>query len=131
MKLIQRIMATALALTLLLGMLPAPAAAVTPAQTAETAPTEKPTEVVTGEGSIIEIGDDWETRYPYGAFAFAAGEAAVAEDGGALTVPVYRMGWAVAIGAISGMGDGTLAPGGTATRAQVAKIMQVFLTALR
>ena len=40
------------------------------------------------------------------------------------------MGWAVAIGAISGMGDGTLAPGGTATRAQVAKIMQVFLTAL-
>ena len=41
------------------------------------------------------------------------------------------MGWAAAIGAISGMGDGTLAPGGTATRAQVAKIMQVFLTALR
>ena len=37
------------------------------------------------------------------------------------------MGWAVAIGAISGMGDGTLAPGGTATRAQVAKIIQVFL----
>ena len=41
------------------------------------------------------------------------------------------MGWAAAIGAVSGMGDGTLAPGGTATRAQVAKIMQVFLTALR
>jgi len=41
------------------------------------------------------------------------------------------MGWAVAVGMISGMGDGTLNPGGTATRAQVAKIMQVFLTALR
>ena len=41
------------------------------------------------------------------------------------------MGWAVAVGMISGMGDGTLAPGGTATRAQVAKIVQVFLAALR
>ena len=94
MKLIQRILAAALTLTLLLGMLPASAAAVTPAQTAEIAPAEKPTEVVTGEGAAIEIGDDWETKYPYGAFAFAVGEAAVAEDGGALTVPVYRMGGA-------------------------------------
>ena len=50
MKLNRRITATALALTLLFGMLPAPAAAVTPAQ------------VVTGEGTVIEIGDDWETK---------------------------------------------------------------------
>ena len=37
------------------------------------------------------------------------------------------MGWAVAVGAVNGMGDGTLSPGGTATRAQVAKIILVFL----
>ena len=41
------------------------------------------------------------------------------------------MAWAVAIGAVSGMGDGTLAPGGSATRAQVAKIIEVFLSAIR
>ncbi len=62
MKLNRRITATALALTLLFGMLPAPAAVVTPAQAAEAAPAEKPAEVVTGEGTVIEIGDDWETK---------------------------------------------------------------------
>ena len=36
------------------------------------------------------------------------------------------MQWAVGSGLLSGNGDGTLAPKGTATRAQVAKILMVF-----
>jgi len=36
------------------------------------------------------------------------------------------MQWAVGAGIISGMGDGTCAPQGLATRAQIAKIMRVF-----
>ena len=37
------------------------------------------------------------------------------------------MAWAVETGLISGMGDGTLAPQGQATRAQVAAILQRFV----
>ena len=36
------------------------------------------------------------------------------------------MQWAVAVGLFEGMGDGTLAPGGNATRAQIAVLMQRF-----
>lgn len=39
---------------------------------------------------------------------------------------VSAMGWAVEQGLISGVGDQTLAPGGSATRAQVAAILQRF-----
>ena len=37
------------------------------------------------------------------------------------------MAWAVENGLLSGMGDGTLAPQGQATRAQVAAILQRFV----
>lgn len=42
-----------------------------------------------------------------------------------LVAPYARdaMGWAIAVGAVDGMGDGTLSPDGTATRAQTAKIL--------
>ena len=92
MKLIQRILATALTLALLVGLLPAQAAAVTEAQTAAVVPTEKPTTLQTGSGETVEVDDEWETKYPYGAFVFAACDATLAEGGDALTVPVYRMG---------------------------------------
>lgn len=36
------------------------------------------------------------------------------------------VGWAVGVGLISGMGDGTISPGGTATRAQVATILMRY-----
>ena len=36
------------------------------------------------------------------------------------------MSWAVGVGLIDGMGDGTVNPGGTATRAQVAALMMRF-----
>ena len=36
------------------------------------------------------------------------------------------MQWAVAVGVINGTGDGTLAPQGWATRAQIARVMQQF-----
>ena len=38
--------------------------------------------------------------------------------------------WAVAVGLITNMGDGSLAPQGPATRAQVATVLQRFITAL-
>ncbi|MBQ7870632.1 MAG: S-layer homology domain-containing protein, partial [Oscillospiraceae bacterium] len=41
---------------------------------------------------------------------------------------VDAMNWAVSEGLINGMGDGTLAPGATATRAQIASIMMRYLT---
>ena len=34
--------------------------------------------------------------------------------------------WAVGVGLISGMGDGTIAPGGSATRAQAATILMRY-----
>ena len=40
---------------------------------------------------------------------------------------VEAMKWAVEMGIINGMGDGTLAPGGEATRAQLAKILTYFI----
>lgn len=37
------------------------------------------------------------------------------------------MTWAVGMGLVSGMGDGTVAPAGSATRAQVATILMRYL----
>ena len=39
----------------------------------------------------------------------------------------HALQWAVGQGVINGMGDGTLAPKGMATRAQVAQIMMKFM----
>ena len=72
MKLIRRILATALTLALLLELLPVPAAAVMEAQTVAVVPTEKPTTLQTGSGETVKIDDEWEAKYPYGAFVFAA-----------------------------------------------------------
>ena len=60
-----------------------------------------------------------------------AGLSAFSDAGNIADYAQEAMGWAVAIGAVNGMGDGTLSPGGTATRAQVAKILQVFLSEIR
>lgn len=89
MKRAQRILSAVLTLTILIGLLPAPALAVAAERTD---PAMKPTEVPVSTGETVEIGDDWEEKYPYGAFLFGAGNLSLIEGGDAVTIPVYRMG---------------------------------------
>ena len=51
----------------------------------------KPDVLRTGNGEIA-VSPDWETRFPYGTFAFEQSEATLEEGGDALTVNVYRLG---------------------------------------
>ena len=57
--------------------------------------------------------------------------AALTDFTDAADVPVWAadaMQWAVAEGLVNGMGDGTIAPNGCATRAQLATILQRYLS---
>ena len=90
MKKMQRLLASLLTFSFLMGLLPAEIWAVTPEQ--DTVPMEKPTQILTGSGETVEIGEDWTEKYPYGAFAFAESEASLEEGGDTLTIPIYRMG---------------------------------------
>ena len=49
------------------------------------------------------------------------------DSGKVSSYAVEAMNWAVGTGLIGGMGDGTLAPQGSATRAQVATILMRFV----
>ena len=87
MKHVQRILATVLTLALFFTMIPAEVMA-----TVDSDPADKPTEILTTTGETVEIDENWEEQYPYGAFAFDLGEASLAEGGDDLYVDVYRMG---------------------------------------
>ncbi|MCI6720345.1 MAG: S-layer homology domain-containing protein, partial [Clostridiales bacterium] len=67
------------------------------------------------------MGFDTSARADLSRFSDASGVSDYAAD---------AMGWAVAEGIISGKTDGTLAPKGTATRAQTAKMLVAFMDAL-
>ena len=88
MKRFQRMMAAALLLALLIGLLPAQALAVPE----DGAGALRPTELVTGSGEVVPIDDSWAAKYPYGGFAFNTGELSLAEGGEAVEIPIYRMG---------------------------------------
>lgn len=69
----------------------------------------------------VFMGFDTSARADLSRFSDASGVSDYAAD---------AMGWAVAEGIISGKTDGTLAPKGTATRAQTAKMLVAFMDAL-
>ncbi len=52
----------------------------------------QPTSIRTAENGTVDVGDDWETVYPYGAFLFDKSEAMVTEGGDEITIPLYRLG---------------------------------------
>ena len=53
---------------------------------------DKKPDVLHTERGDVAVTDDWETRFPYGTFAFELSEAALEEGGDTLVVNVYRLG---------------------------------------
>ncbi len=47
--------------------------------------------IVDAKGNTVTVGEDWETTFPYGTFAYAASDLTV-DEGGEGTIKVYRLG---------------------------------------
>ena len=85
MKMMKRMLAAFLAVLMVAGAVPASAAA------ALADGSGLPSRLQTADGAV-DVGDDWETTFPYGTFAFANSEAAITEGGDAALIRVFRLG---------------------------------------
>ena len=86
-KLANRILGITLSVTIAVTSIPMPAQAYW-----DTSGETQPTSIRTSEKGTVEVEDDWETVYPYGAFLFDNSEAVITEGGDEITIPLYRLG---------------------------------------